>query len=36
MEFKEAFGGERLKTFYYTKINSPWLKIWLKLRQLWR
>lgn len=35
-EFKESFGGERTKTFYYTKIYSPWLRFWLKLRRRWR
>lgn len=33
-EFKEAFGGERVKTFYYTKIYSCWLRFWLKLRRM--
>ncbi len=35
-EFKEAFGGERVQTFYYTKSYSPLLNFWLKLRRLWR
>lgn len=35
-EFKEAFGGERVPTFYYTKSYSPVLNFWLKIRRLWR
>lgn len=35
-EFKEAFGGERVRTFYYTKVYSRWLRFWLKLRRRWR
>lgn len=35
-EFKEAFGGERVQTFYYTKVYSRPLHFWLKLRRRWR
>ena len=31
-EFKEAFGGERRKSFYYYKIYSPIIKLWMKFR----
>jgi lipid II:glycine glycyltransferase (peptidoglycan interpeptide bridge formation enzyme) len=35
-EFKEAFGGERKLGYYYTKVNSPILKLWIKLRRFLR
>jgi lipid II:glycine glycyltransferase (peptidoglycan interpeptide bridge formation enzyme) len=35
-EFKEAFGGERKPCYYYTKVNSPVLKLWLKFRRFLR
>lgn len=35
-EFKEAFGGERKPCYYYTKVNSPILKLWLRLRRFLR
>ena len=31
-EFKEAFGGKRKSCYYYFKIYSPLIKIWMKLR----
>jgi len=35
-EFKEAFGGERKPCYYYTRVNSPILKLWLRLRRFLR
>ncbi|OHA17467.1 MAG: hypothetical protein A3H57_00015 [Candidatus Taylorbacteria bacterium RIFCSPLOWO2_02_FULL_43_11] len=32
--FKEAFGGARAKNFFYTKINSPVLKLLRKIRRI--
>lgn len=31
-EFKEAFGGERVKCYYYHKVYSKLLKRWMRLR----
>jgi len=31
-EFKEAYGGERVKAYYYHKIYSPTLKWWINIR----
>jgi len=31
-EFKEAFGGERKKTYHYFKVYSPIIKRWMRLR----
>jgi lipid II:glycine glycyltransferase (peptidoglycan interpeptide bridge formation enzyme) len=31
-EFKEAFGGERKKNYYYYKVYSKLLKIWMRAR----
>jgi len=33
-EFKEAFGGERKSAFYYHKVYSAPLKVWMRLRKL--
>ncbi len=33
-EFKEAFGGERKMSYYYTKVNSRLLRLLLKIRSL--
>jgi hypothetical protein len=32
-EFKESFGGERKACYYYSKVNSPVLRLLLKLRR---
>ncbi len=32
-EFKEAFGGKRVMGYYYTKVNSPLLRLWLRVRR---
>jgi hypothetical protein len=32
-EFKEAFGGQRRNSYYYHKIYSPWLRVWIKWRE---
>lgn len=32
-EFKESFGGERKKCYYYHKIYSKLLKFWIKIRR---
>ncbi len=34
--FKEAFGGERQSQYYYTKVYSPILKMWMKFREFLR
>lgn len=31
-EFKESFGGERRPCYYYHKVYSPMLKLWIKIR----
>jgi hypothetical protein len=31
-EFKEAFGGERKKMFFYHKIYSPFFRFWIRIR----
>jgi len=31
-EFKEAFGGERKPCYYYFKIYSPLIKVWMRFR----
>lgn len=33
-EFKESFGGERKKCYYYNKVYSKLLKFWIKLRMV--
>ncbi|OGZ05828.1 MAG: hypothetical protein A2845_03420 [Candidatus Lloydbacteria bacterium RIFCSPHIGHO2_01_FULL_49_22] len=33
LEFKEAFGGERKVGYYYTKVNSRLLKLFIKTRR---
>lgn len=33
-EFKEGFGGERREAFYYYKIYSTLLKVWMRVRPL--
>ncbi len=33
-EFKESFGGERKNSYYYTKVYSKPLKLWLRLRKI--
>lgn len=33
-EFKEAFGGERCHNYYYYKVYSPLLRLWMRLRGL--
>ncbi len=35
-EFKESFGGERKPCYYYTKVNSPILRLWLKMQRFLR
>ena len=35
-EFKEAFGGERLRNYYYYKVYSLGLRLWFKLRRFIR
>ena len=32
-EFKEAFGGQRQKCYYYFKVYSPLIKWWMRLRR---
>lgn len=31
--FKEAFGGERRRQYYYAKIYSPLLRLWMRVRR---
>lgn len=33
-EFKESFGGRRIKSYYYSKVYSPWLKVASRLKQI--
>ena len=33
-EFKEAFGGERKTCYYYSKVNSPLLRLIIKIRRI--